>query len=275
MTVSWWHDLAPTLTWRWATTYADTFPHSYVVKGRNVGSADYDRLFDLIWTQGEPHMFFRRINIELHCPELTMEYRGTTVTGFKFWPMSAERAVSRIINMAPLAQVYGDQSVAPVTRPAQVPVPAAVQDLERGRVDWVSSPQNTDELWRTVIGDTDAQSVLEVGAMTGQAPMVGMIGRSTRYRAVEESQTLLNQLVYREQFPHSVINANASTYLNSDVGQERFDVVVSLFGQASRLSTDEIERLISIAEKRAVLMFEPDDRRFELLSGYPTLVVTK
>lgn len=155
------------------------------------------------------------------------------------------------------------------------PVRPSDPDLERSRVDWVSSPQHTAELWRTVIGDTDARSVLEIGAMTGQALTSRLIGKGTRYRAVEESQTLLNQLVYREQFPHSVMNANASTYLNSDAGQERFDVVVSLFGQASRLSEEEIQHLIGIAERRVVLMFEPGDPRFELLAGYPTLVVTK
>lgn len=61
----WWLDLAPTLDWIFAKTYADTAPHSYVVHGRSPGLTmdDYVRVGRIIRTFGEPGKFYNSTNL--------------------------------------------------------------------------------------------------------------------------------------------------------------------------------------------------------------------
>lgn len=92
--LQWWAELAPTINWTWAKTFASNYPHSYVVKGKNISDEDYERLFHLIQRFGVPRKFFRRINIELSLPEVAVPYGPGKFEdrplqhGVKFWPMT-------------------------------------------------------------------------------------------------------------------------------------------------------------------------------------------
>ena len=100
----WWLDLAPTLDWIWAKTYADSAPHWYVVHGRTEGLTmdDFVRAGRVIRTFGEPGKFYRSTNLYLYTEDRTR----------KFWAMWGEIPRSEdadLINMATTDRVYGPQ----------------------------------------------------------------------------------------------------------------------------------------------------------------------
>jgi len=103
--LGWWLDLAPTLTWTWATTYADSAPHWYVVEGRTPGLThdDYVRAGRVIRTFGEPGKFWSMTNLYLFTEDRTM----------KFWCMwsSPPRGDEdpTLINLASADRTYGPQ----------------------------------------------------------------------------------------------------------------------------------------------------------------------
>ena len=100
----WWLDLAPTLEWIWAKTFADSAPHWYVVHGRTKGMTmdDFVRAGRVIRTFGEPGKFYRSTNLYLHTQDRTK----------KFWAMWGDRPRPEdadLINMATTDRVYGPQ----------------------------------------------------------------------------------------------------------------------------------------------------------------------
>lgn len=72
----WWLDLAPTLEWIFAKTYAETAPHSYVVHGRSPGLSmeDFIRAGRVIRTFGEPGKFYNSTNLYLYSEDRRYKY---------------------------------------------------------------------------------------------------------------------------------------------------------------------------------------------------------
>lgn len=101
----WWLDLAPTLTWTWAKTYADSAPHWYVVEGRTLGLTreDYIRAGRVIRTFGEPGKFWSYTNL----------YLFTEDRSRKFWCMWSDPVRPdhdpTLINLAKTDRTYGPQ----------------------------------------------------------------------------------------------------------------------------------------------------------------------
>ncbi len=103
--LAWWLDLAPTLTWTWAKTYADFAPHWYIVHGRTPGMAieDYLRVGRVVRTFGEPGKFWRRTNLYLY----------TRDRARKFWCMWGDppkHQQALLVNLATTERVYGPQT---------------------------------------------------------------------------------------------------------------------------------------------------------------------
>ena len=101
----WWLELAPTLSWTWAKTFANSAPHWYVTLGRTrgMGVEDYVRVGRVIRTFGEPGKFWRRTNLYLYTPDRVR----------KFWSMWADPPTPReatLINLATTERVYGPQT---------------------------------------------------------------------------------------------------------------------------------------------------------------------
>ena len=69
--LNWWLELAPTLDWTFARTYAKTAPHEYIVESRTPGMehADYVRAARVIRTFGEPAKFYNYTNVYLTSPD--------------------------------------------------------------------------------------------------------------------------------------------------------------------------------------------------------------
>lgn len=103
--LDWWLDLAPTLKWTFARTYAETAPHWYVVQDRTPGLThqDFVRAGRVIRTYGEPGKFWAYTNLYL----LTRDRR------LKFWCMWStppREADSILINLATTDRTYGPQT---------------------------------------------------------------------------------------------------------------------------------------------------------------------
>jgi hypothetical protein len=102
----WWLDVAPTLKWTWAKTYADSAPHWYVVDGRTEGMTheDYVRAGRVIRTFGEPGRFYSMTNL----------YLFTEDRRLKFWCMWSSPPRDdwdpTLINLATTDKVYGPQT---------------------------------------------------------------------------------------------------------------------------------------------------------------------
>lgn len=95
----WWLELAPTLKWKWARTYAKTAPHWYLQ--REIGYCtltleEYHRALSVIWTFGRLERFYRSANVYLH----------DEATGWKWWAMGRPDYGIALINMAAASLTY-------------------------------------------------------------------------------------------------------------------------------------------------------------------------
>ena len=108
--LAWWLDLAPTLKWTWAKTYADSAPHWYVVQDRTEGMTheDYVRVGRVIRTFGEPGRFYSMTNLYLFA-----DGRLGART-LKFWCMWSSPPRDdwdpTLINLATTEKTYGPQT---------------------------------------------------------------------------------------------------------------------------------------------------------------------
>ncbi|KAB7741010.1 hypothetical protein GA707_18150 [Nostocoides sp. F2B08] len=107
----WWLQLAPTLEWTWARTYASTAPHWYVVLGRTPGLTvdDYVRVGRTIRTFGEPGVFHSSTNLYLY----------TGDRGLKFWCMwshEPQDGEATLVNLATTERSYGDRRAIDLSR---------------------------------------------------------------------------------------------------------------------------------------------------------------
>lgn len=104
--LDWWLEVAASVEWTFAKTYAESAPHSYVVPGRAAGmnAEDYVRVSRVIHTFGRPAKFYGMTSIYLTSPNGQL----------KWWTMDANVAETTLINQATTERLYGVQN-APVT----------------------------------------------------------------------------------------------------------------------------------------------------------------
>lgn len=102
--LKWWLELAPTLEWTWAKTYADSAPHWYVVHGRTEGLTmeDLIRAGRVIRTFGEPGKFYSSTNLYLFTEDQSMKF-------WAMWGAEPRDTDADLINMATTDRVYGPQ----------------------------------------------------------------------------------------------------------------------------------------------------------------------
>ena len=101
----WWLDLAPTLQWTWAKTYADTAPHWYVVEGRtpNITRADFLKAGRVIRDHGEPGKFYSMTNLYLFT-------RDRRLKMWCMWSPVPRDDDATLINLAWTDRTYGPQT---------------------------------------------------------------------------------------------------------------------------------------------------------------------
>ena len=263
--LEWFKREAPSWRWTWAKTFADFAPHSYVIRNKSLDEEPYLRAFRLSQALGRPRKFYKRINIELEIPDLTMEYgpptRKVAHTGFKFWPMTHRTTISGAFNVAPLGMVYGEQDAPDTTTLREHPFDLIAGDWEDRRIEALGEDYSGlgARIWKIVSGNTYVSSVLDLGPRAGAALDMRLGGKSTQfYRAVEPSQGMLNQLLFRHQWVRDIHPRTAEEYFAGTDGRRQFHTAVALLGTASYLHPDTVRLLPSRAEN-VHLMYYSDE----------------
>ncbi|QNJ56042.1 methyltransferase [Microbacterium phage Rasputia] len=268
--LAWFMEEAPTWTWRWAKTFAENAPHSYVMKGRQLSDEIYERAVRVAMALGQPANYYGRVNIELKLPDLSMDFgapfQEEHITGVKFWPMTNQMTVSKAFNVAPIDLSYGAQTAAaskgPFTRPHRFDFIAADWDDVKGehyRSLYAS-------LWKIATdgGSLFLPSVIELGPTTGFAADAGLVAKKgpskEAYTIVDGSQGMLNQAIFKHDV-RSVIPTSPNEWLNPwhALGGQRAHTVVSLFGSASFLRPEAVRWAYECAEKQLILMHHAFD----------------
>ncbi|MBP1325842.1 hypothetical protein JOF28_001074 [Leucobacter exalbidus] len=233
--LDWWLNIAPTLDWAFAVTYADSAPHHYVVKDRTpeLTPEDFVRAGRVIRTFGELGKFFKRTNLYLISPD----------GRYRWWGMDHDVADTGIINRADASHIYGPQNAPRTVNENGCGVDSSYDEFASY---WDTTHAATDEerrdyslLIRELIGNRP-QRVLDIGCGTGLALDLG-ITTPERYVGVDPSRAMLNELVLK--YPHT---AGIHPVKFETVLQERFlcgtkyNAVLALGGSASYLTPEEI-----------------------------------
>lgn len=268
--LEWWLALAPTLRWTFAKSMPET-PHSYVVRGRALDEAAFDRAVKVIRTFGEPGKFYSRTNIYL------------TSDDTKWWTMGAPLEETIIINQAATDQVYGTQD-APRTK---VEDTFTVYDSIATEYDdrYVTADDLAENEWiRKLIAGYfpgRAPSTLDVGCGTGLLLDLGVVSKKL-YVGIDPSQGMLNELVRKhpEIKADAVIAGTASDVLPALlVSRRKFDLVAAVFS-ALYLTPADWEAMAQLTQDIAIFFFPergylPDywvgEERAEMLARIETV----
>lgn len=257
--LAWFVKEAPTWTWRWAKTFAENAPHSYVMKGQQLSDEIYERAVRVVMALGQPANYHGRVNLELHLPNLKMlfgaPFNEDLITGFKFWPMTNQMTISKAFNVAPLTMTYGAQTAAktvgPFTEPSQFDFVAADWDDVKAE----SYAGYKTQLWKLLAMEENITSLLELGPTTGYARDMSIIGPKVPYLVVDGSQGMLNQTVFKHDV-RTVRSVDPNDWLNPwhALGNERAHTVACLFGSASFLKPEAVRWAYDATERQLVLM---------------------
>jgi hypothetical protein len=260
--LDWFQAVVPTWPWKWATTFDGGAEHAYVIKGRHLDAATYERAARIIHGAGMPRKFYRRLNIELHLPDLEVPYGREPLGsrpmqhGVKFWLMSHRTSVSKALNIAPVGAEYGRQD-APSTATADV------SPWDLNALDYDDAFERAgltamgESLRRAVASGGAAAPVLDLGARAGAALDLGIASLEGGYTAVEPSRGLMHSLLFKHGRARAVHVQSADDYL-SEHEAGNLGTVVALFGAASYLRPQRIRELAS-KSRRLVLMHHLED----------------
>ena len=241
--LEWWFALAARVNWTFASTYAETAPHSYVVLDRTEGMAkeDYVRAGRVIHTFGRPQKFYGMTSIYLYSPDGRL----------KWWTMDADVRHTGLINQASTDRLYGIQNP-----PSTESGTTTVYDSIASTYDELHP--TSDELAGAIRAAATAlrgkypPSVLDVGCGTGRVLDLG-ITTPDRYAGVDPSKPMLNQLVRKHPgvgvlYPIMIEPAIADGLFTP--GQ--FEVVTALMGESDPLDDRTLNALRRIASRRLV-----------------------
>ncbi len=259
--LEWFIRSAPKWPWRWAKTFEGGAEHSYVISGKQIDRHDFERAFRVVHAFGTPKKFWRRTNIELHLPDLSLPYGKVPElqTGFKFWPMSERLSVGNVINIAPIDRMYGVQDAPDTTASGERTwfdyIATSFRDATE-HVDW-------DDWGAAVVSlvceNGAVSSLLDIGSGIGSALDLGLVVKeASAYRAVDPSQAMMNQLVFRNGWVRDLHVTTAESHLQTH-DDRQFEAVVATHGAASYLEPDTVQQLAELATRKLVLMFYSDE----------------
>jgi hypothetical protein len=180
----WWFATAPTLSWTFAKTYAETAPHEYVVLGRHgcpLSREDFVRAAKVIASFGQPAKFYSMTGIYLTSPD------GLN----KWWTMDYHLDDTDLINQASTDRVYGVQD-APVTHSAEwTEYDSIATDYDRRRTG-THDTEVRDIIASHFPGFSPA--TLDVGCGTGALLDLGVLD-PRGVTGVDPCRAMLNMLV--------------------------------------------------------------------------------
>lgn len=238
----WWfaqHD-----RYRW--TYARTMPfapHSYIWRGKEMTTDDYDRMFGAVKTFGTPGKYWDRTQLYLINP----------ANGYRYWLMDRHYFTCTILNMATDGKTYGEQN-APKT------ASKGWSEYDEIAPWWDDVYRDFDRsdgtaLWRAVHEQVmvSKPSLLDIGAGTGGS-LDAQIAPSDKTTAVDPSQGMLNDLVLKYPRIAKVVPSTFESYLDSGEASKH-DIVAASLGSASYLRPEEIRQAMSLARYLGVFAF--------------------
>lgn len=227
--LAWWLRTAPSLRWTFASTYAETAPHEYVVLGRNgcpLSRDDFVRAGKVVATFGRPAKFYSMTGIYL-----------TSADGrLKWWTMDADLDTTDLINQATTDRVYGRQDAPDTATGVPVPEDAFAADYDRDRDPWCDQ-QLVDVI--SELFPAQSPTTLDIGCGTGRVLDLGVVHPST-YTGLDHSTAMLNMLVRKHPTVRRLL---PSAWLRSAVADVPFALVTNVEGPVADL--DEMRSLSS------------------------------
>lgn len=224
--------------WRKATSAAQQkWPHEYTVREWMPDDDDgFVEAVRIIRCYGHPEKFYKHTRIYL------------TFGNLKYWTMGDEIPQAVVINRAGLDSVFGRQDA-----PTPPDFPLSVYDWLATEYDArYSAPEYQTENRQIAdkIRSLMPASILDIGCGTGLLLEMLPELRPTDYLGVEPSRGMFNEFLRKfGRFP--IIGGTIA-----DVHRAQ-DLAVALFGVASYLTPQEIQRLPAVAN-RWMLMFYVD-----------------
>lgn len=248
----WWLGLEAELDWQFATTYAASAPHEYVVAGRTPGltADDVARAAHVIRTYGEPMKFYKDTRIYLVTP-----------SGWKHWDMQGptiDDSRVTLINRGRVEHFYGVQNMPRTASDVQSDYDGLATTWDRQHGMTADERSATAQLVGSVFGSKLGRT-LDIGCGTGLPLDLGLVD-PVHYVGVDPSTAMLNALVMK----HPIIaGVHPMTYAEAERRRVLcgtvFDTVLAVGGSASYLAPSEIEMLRARAKGDALLMhFNPD-----------------
>lgn len=233
--LDWWLKLAPTLTFKNASTYEDTAPHNYVVRDRHLGSVDFDRACRVVHTFGELQNYYSRMNAYLVDPERNL----------KWWTMGMGTTIHGVINQADSRVSYGPQISPSTLTGTFTPSDGISSYYDEETFERVDESRLLRDVTRVAFG-AYAPTLLDVGAGTGQVLDSG-ITTPQFTTVVDSSQGMLNHLALKHTKIDTIV---PSKFSEAEV--DKHEMVTAAGGSASYLSVQEIVKAHKLAKRVSV-----------------------
>jgi hypothetical protein len=183
--LNWWLEFAATRQWTFATTYAETAPHHYVVQGRTPGVTHDDmvRASRVIATFGSPGKYYAMTKIYLVSPD----------GQFRWWTEDRHFTDATLVNRATTELFYGIQNAPSTVSGLETPYDEVATTWD---VDHAIADGETEHVKQLLAGARGKfpPHVLDIGCGTGRALDIGLVSPD-RYAAVDSSQAMLNVLL--------------------------------------------------------------------------------
>lgn len=254
--LAWWHDLAPTLQWRFAKTMAQ-YPHSYIHASdqNHLRTAVFLQAARVIETFGRPARFRNKPKIYLDSPDESTRYwielePGTTVHDV------------RLVNRAPNGQ-NEDWDTSPEPIPSTDTREFTTYDRFAVEYDHMyEDPADLEEnaslrrLITSQLGTYSAPITLDVGCGTGLTLDLG-ITSPVLYTGIDPSKGMLNQLYRKHPRVEQIMPGTATETLPQvleEKGPASFDLVLSTFGSASYLNEEDFRNMVKLTEPGGLLL---------------------
>jgi hypothetical protein len=237
--LDWYLGLVDDLKWQFAKTMKDS-PHSYVVRGKQLGDEDFERAVRVIRTFGEPGKFWSKTHIYL------------THGDRKWWTMGYPVWQTKIINVADTKQVYGPQD-APRTYTGirdGWDAKATTYDEEFAYAEETKAVQSA---IISMVG-AFAPKTLDIGCGTGRSIDMGIVPNSM-LTAIDSSQAMLNEFVRKVNLTKKAMPDIRPGRAEDVEFGPAYDLGLALFGSASEVEESVIDRMAACCSNLVLMPY--------------------
>jgi len=237
--LDWWLARASDLDWTFAKTMKDA-PHSYVIRGKDMDEAEFERAVRVIRTFGEPGKFWSKTHIYL------------TVGDQKWWTMGAPVWKTKVINVADAHQHYGPQD-APRTRTGVWNTYDSIATEYDEMYAYVEEQKAVRSAIISLMG-AYAPKALDVGCGTGRVIDMGLVPNSM-YTGVDSSQAMLNEFVRKVNRSKKLMPEIVAGKAEERRFGHAYDLGLALFGSADEVSESVIDQMAACCSNLVLMPF--------------------